>query len=96
MDPDVIQFIFKPCYLLLESETHKTCGHGHIAKYLSKSQLRPEALTISDSALYVAEIIALYMKFFQLFVFLLIRQLIFGKHGNSLRKTHTPVILICN
>ena len=95
MDPDVIQFIFKPCYLLLESETHKTCGHGHSAKYLSKSQLR-KALTISDSALYVAEIIALYMKFFQLFVFLLTCQLIFGKHGNSLGKTHTPVILICN
>ena len=95
MDTDVSQFIFKPCYLLLESETHKAGGHGHIAKYLSKSQLR-KALTISDSALYVAEIIALYMKFFQLFVFLLIRQLIFGKHGNSLGKSHTPVILICN
>ena len=50
MDPDVIQFIFKPCYLLLESETHKTCGHGHTAKYLSKSQLR-KALTRSEQCI---------------------------------------------
>jgi len=63
MDLDVIQFILKPCYLLLAVKTHQTCGHGHTAKYLSKSPLR-KALIISE---HEGEIIVRYTKFFKTF-----------------------------
>jgi len=33
MDPGVIQFIFKPSYLLLEVKTSPTRCHGHTTKY---------------------------------------------------------------
>ena len=37
---DISQFSFKPCYLLLEDETHSTGCLGNSAKYISKSLLR--------------------------------------------------------
>lgn len=38
MDSRVPKFIFEPCHLLLEYETHLTHYHGHTAEHVSKKK----------------------------------------------------------